>query len=288
MAEILEKLNKEIEELKAKVAPALDMRKAISELRKDRDILNRQAKEISEKIKNTKQIRDSYNQVVCSAKSLRDSINKKLSDLKKSLPKKENKPKEGKDRGKRAPTYKSIKKRIRDLEWKIQTSGVSFPEERNLRNQLQKLEVLRAELQKEEDARNSARNLGREARTHHARVLEFSTKSESIHKELVKLYGELRKLRSLANKKHKEFLAKVNELNVFNKEHEPDFKLLKELKQKLMETKDNLAKASKEAVEKSLVERAEVAFEKFKKGIRVDLRDLQAKLRMEEKKNKNK
>lgn len=279
--ELIEKINKEIEELKAKIAPVADMQKNISELKRVRDELNGKVKELSEKIKNTKQIRDSYNQVVKSAKNIRDSVQKKISEVRKDLPKKG-----AGDKGRRKPTYKNIRKQIKDLEWKIQTSGVSFSEERNLRNQLQKLEILKAELQREEDARSSSRKLSSEAKKHHARVLEFSIKSRSIHKELLELYGELKKIRAKATQKHEEFLEKVKALDIFNKEHESDFNLLNELKQKLRQEKKKLAAKQEENLEKGIVERAQDAFEKLKQGVRVDLRDLQAKLKLEEKKNK--
>lgn len=273
----MDKLIQEESELSEKLGKVNDIRTESSVFKKERDSLNTKVKELSVNSKKVRTERDSLNKKVKAEKNLRDNLNKRIADLKAQFSKKY---------GNRSTSeqYKKLKKQIRDLEWKIETSGVGFEEEKKLRAKLAGLEDEKVAFQEEADSREELKNLERNAKKHHSNVIEFSKKSEQIHEKLVGIYKNLRDEREKANKKHEQFIAKVQELKDFEKGHTADFKRLGTLRSKIKDKQTKVKTVQKQKTETSFRERAEKAYEKFKAGKRVDLKELQIKFSLRKEK----
>lgn len=276
----IKKLKERVEAIQTKLEPLQDLKKNISKIRVERDSLNKQVKELSDKLKKVRTSRDFYNKKVKNEKKERDLLNKQVIGLKKQF----NEKVGGKKKG---PSYSRVKKQIKDLQWKIETSGVTFSEEEKLRSKLEKLEALKADLQKEKDARLKIKEIASQAEKHHTNVLKLSEKSKKNHEKVQSLYEDLKKKRADANQKHEEVLAEMKKLKELEKKYAPDIRRLQQLKEKIKKmTATNLIKKKRETA-KAFKERADEAFEKLKAGKKVDLIDLQLKLSLEEKvKNK--
>lgn len=276
----VEKLITEKELVYKRLEPLREQRKKIAELREGRDKLNDSVKALNEKIKKLKDERDSHNVQVKSAKGERDKINEELTAVRKEFTTKFPKV-DG-----REPNFSKIKLDVENLRWSIETSGVSYEKEKELRGTLDKLEIVYNGMKKKEDLRRKMKELDRRAREHHNNVLAFSQKSEETHGELVVLYENVKEARAVADDKHQEVVTEIEKLNELEKKHAPDVNRFNELREKIGETKKVEVEKEKKATEKSIKERAEKAFDKFTSGKRVDLRELQLKFIEEEEKAK--
>jgi len=256
----LEGLIKEHDAIFAKLQPLRDKQREISQLRRERDSLNNKVKLLNTEIKALQKERDTFNKQVQTHKSTRNELNERTKKIRDSYQEVFDQRKD--------TNFRELEQKVKSINWKIQTAGVSFKEEKKLRNQLESLE-------KVYNAKKVLRDSKKEAETKHRKVLEYSARSEEVHEELVKLYARVKDLREDADVKHEEVITAVKVVEALNAEHADDIKRKEDIKTRIVELKKETKEKREEEKQASAKERAKEAMELFSAGKRVDLRDLQ-------------
>jgi uncharacterized coiled-coil DUF342 family protein len=183
---LIEDLLKKIDELEKESKP----------LRDERDLLNTEAKKSAQKRDelNT-QIRTLYTRAL-EFKAKRDELNRKVKELKtkrdelrKQL---EGKPKESSKpemrSGRSAPysssqSEKTLKRRIADLEWTVQTTSLSVKAERRLIAQVKDLEGQLEALHQQENAKRQRTSVDSESEAISQKIREFHEQLSKLAKE---------------------------------------------------------------------------------------------------------
>ena len=269
----LEGLINEHDAIFAKLQPMRDKNREISQLRMERDSFNNKIRALNKEVKELQKKRDAFNKKVQESKADRDKLNAQTKKIRGSY-------KDLFDQNKQT-NFRDLERKVKNIHWQIQTAGMSFENEKKLRKQLESMEKLY-------NAHKVFNDSKKTAETKHSSVLEFSTKSEEIHEELIKLYARIKEVRTQADAKHDEVVSALKAVEEMEETHADDVKRLQELKVRITETKAEKKTKQEEEKQASFKERAKDAMAKFAAGKRVDLRDLQLSFGMEEKKKEGK
>jgi uncharacterized coiled-coil DUF342 family protein len=241
-----------------------------------RDQLNAESRENIEKANIHRKKRDSLNEEVKKAKMERETWNKKVAEAQSKLGglKKKHLPKDG-------ITLEKLKREIRNLEFKQQTSVLSPDKERELLDLIsdnqekvrerEKLLEGNKEIQEVLAKRNEAKEKAEEA---HKKVSESAESAQKEHDSMCKFYDEGDRLRKEADGAQMEFRktkvtadeAHKNHVDMVRQVHDFD-KIIAGLRQKK-------AKAKREVAETSEKKEAEDIYERFKAGEKLSTEDL--------------
>ncbi|HIK01567.1 TPA: hypothetical protein H1008_00425 [archaeon] len=270
-----EELKKEQEKIQKALSPLNKLKRDASKLKNERDSLNEIVKKSSSDVKRLKKERDKLNESVQRTKYEREALNKQREEAKQVQEKSPQSPS--------APsTYSILKKRIKSLLWKIETSGVSFKEEKKMREEFDVLSKEAGTLEKQVSAKRVLKSSTREASKKHQTVVGLAQKSESVHQDLIKAYAELRKSRSSANKSHGKLVEKREQIKNFEELNKEDIDQLEKITKGIKEEKKKAKKIASMGGIKVL-KKAEKVKKEFEAGKRVDLRDLQATIEIKKK-----
>jgi uncharacterized coiled-coil DUF342 family protein len=241
-----------------------------------RDQLNAKSRENIEKANIHRKKRDELNELVKKAKVERETWNKSVAETQAKLGglKKKHLPKDG-------ITLEKLKREVRNLEFKQQTSVLSVDKERELldllsgvQDQIRQREKLlegNQEIQEVLAKRNEAKQKAEEA---HKTVSESAESAQKEHDSMCKFYDEGDRLRKEADGAQVEFRkAKVtadeahkNHVEMVRQVHDFD-KIIAGLRQKK-------ARAKREVAETSAKKEAEDIYERFKAGEKLSTEDL--------------
>jgi len=180
--------------------------------KEERDTLHKQKRELNEEMKSLKAQRDSLVKEMRSHKNLRNEYQKKakeLIDLKRkrkikvssSLP----------------SQIESLKREVRDLDRKQQTTSLTLEEENALLEDLKRkmkeikeLEIVHEEQKKivseVEEIDRTIDDLFRKAEEEHSLVLKLSKEAQELHEKIVEKIKSISYLIAEANKKHSEYM----------------------------------------------------------------------------------
>ncbi|HIJ99778.1 TPA: hypothetical protein H1011_03065 [archaeon] len=270
-----EELTKDQEKLQKALSPLNKLKRDASKLANDRDSLNEIVKKSSSDVKKLKKERDKLNESVQRRKYEREALNKQREEAKKIQEKNPQTP--------AAPsTYAILKKRIKSLLWKIETSGVSFKEEKKMREEFDVLSKEAGTLETQVSATRVLKSSTREASKKHQDVVGLAQKSESVHKDLIKAYAELRKSRSSANKTHGKLMETREQIKNFEELNKEDIDKLEKITKGIKAEKKKAREIASIGGIKVL-KKAEKVKKEFEAGKRVDLRDLQATIEIKKK-----
>ncbi len=243
-----------------------------------RDAAHEQTRNLRSQIELDRENRDSLNSQVSALKiqrnETRDQIREKIEriqSLRQQLAMlQENAPR---------IDVENLRREIKVLEWKIQTSSLTLEEEAPLINKVGELElqletqnkidmarVEIAELQEEIDEANQ------EASILHEKISDLAEQSQGFHKKMTESLQQLNNLRDEANSYHQEFIQRINDLEIARKDRAKAKTQLRTLNSELRsrETAERNAKESttKEAVkkeaQKKLKKGEKLTFEEFK------------------------
>jgi uncharacterized coiled-coil DUF342 family protein len=258
-----DKLNAKAEEHKFRRDRLNDQTKSLI---REREGVNNQIRKLVKEANDCKEERNKLNLQVQEAKVLRETLNKSANDLNEQVNKlkKERLPK---DEG---PPISKLKKELRDMEFKQQTSNLSVQAERDLVDKMKKMsEVIKErenKLEANDDVKNAvrdARKARQDAEAQHALVGTLAESAQKQHDHMVELYSKSDELRKELNKIHESLVdtkAKADE------EHKMHIALIRRKLRRVKKVKGDtdVKKQQKEILDK------------FKKGQKLSTEDLLA------------
>lgn len=274
MAQIVET----VEALDEKIISSRTRRNQLDEqaklLARKRDELNEQFQKLKEQIQELKEKRDSLNLQVRELKAKREEARRRLSDKRNEA---DSVRKTIAGLEKRASgSYSNLKKRMQELEWRIQTNPLSTKEEARLIAQIKGLEsqvVVHDKIRELKDRlimlqakTNAARLSANEA---HEKLSKIAQDSEIYHGKMIEVVKQASDLKSKADEAHLDYVQvkrKADEAHL-------EYVSAKELKQKII-TEDQMVRLKKQQEVKKKTEN--VAEEKLKKGERLSLDEFRA------------
>lgn len=218
---------KRIREVKRElISRVREVEKQRNDLRQTRDEENKIVKNMFEEARIARQKRDEVNEDVKLNKALRDlrkeDADKALSELEKH---EENMKDLGVDRSKWGKR-KGIAKQIRDLEFKLETSGnINSQQENEIIEKIEKLTqdigFLEVADEKRDEIRiiqKRLRSLRSEQLAHHKEVKNLAQQSQDYHDTMMEKIKEARKIRASADKNHKQVLEISEKIKIIRKE----------------------------------------------------------------------
>jgi len=243
-------------------------------LARKRDELNEQFQKLKEQIQQLKEKRDSLNLQVRELKAKREEAKKKLDakrneadSIKNTILKLE----------KRASgSYSGLKKRMQELEWKIQTNPLSAKEEARLIAQIKELEsqvVVHDKIRELRDRMimlqaeiNAARLSANGA---HEKLSKIAEESEVYHEKMIEVVKQASDLKFMADEAHLSYTQIKREAD----EAHLEYIRAKELKQRII-TEDQMTRFKKQQEVKKKTE--DMAEEKLRRGEKLSLDEFRA------------
>ena len=230
----------EIQDLRILKSEILELRnrksQLLSQLRKrerernqsrvERDELNKIASENFSQVRDLKDLRDKNNRSIQELKMVRRSV---LEEMKGLIEKAQSLQAEIKSMDideKEIRQSKSLRKRIDSLDWKIQTTpSMGIAEERQLTDQVNNLLEQLGEISVSEEKHDTRKELNHEIDNLRG-FLDHSWKdfselveeSQRSHQQLTELYEAGKLAKNEADRRHKEFLEKVEEIRGLREE----------------------------------------------------------------------
>ncbi len=285
MPELLEELEERYEKKKRDMDLHRMLRdkhnKEAREWANKRDELNKKVRDMVAEAKEHKAKRDELNQKVKGLKEERKKWNDKVQELSNKLREERKKLMPRKD----MPNISKLKKRLKELEFKQQTSVLPPDKERelveiidSLYKQINEYETMmnselkkNEELKKIQDELNAAKEEAekyhkeieqavKEAQEHHNKMVELFEMVDEIRKEADEAHRLYLENKKIADEEHEKFIAAAKEVRDFEK-------IITGLKQK-----QTNSKKKKEKVE--VKKKAEEIYEKFKRGEPLTTEDL--------------
>jgi uncharacterized coiled-coil DUF342 family protein len=238
-------------------------------LAKKRDELNSHFQKLREQIQELKKKRDSFNQQVRELKEKREEARKKLVDKRGET---DSIRKIVLNLEKRASgSYLELRKKMDDLEWRIQTNALSPKEEARLIGQIKGFEsrvVIHEKIRELKDkaimlqaGMGAARLKANEA---HGKMSELVKESELYHEKMLEAVKQASEIKSKADEIHREYVLLKKEADAAHIEYVK----AKESRQRMV-MEDQMKRLKKEQEVKHKIESA--AEEKLKRGEKLSL-----------------
>ena len=277
-------LNEKLKELRDKASELrtqvnLANSKKEETLEKKREFSN-QIAELIGKVKGSKIDRNKKTGNVKELKEKRREINQVVKDKVVILKDLQTKKSDylSKSKSKESPAV--IKKRIDELEFQIETEGMSFDKEQKVMKQIAELKKHLGNSKGTDDVfedlksiTSEVNKLKKEANLFHNQIQDVASKSQEHHESLIVESSKIEDLK----KQEKEFLEKFNEEKKDYKEKTLKLKEvldeMNSIKKELNIHREENDKESREQVTKSLKEKTKEVEEKIKKGKKLTTQD---------------
>lgn len=218
---------KRLREIKRElVSRVREVEKERNDLRQQRDNENKAVKDLFEEARVSRQNRDDVNEDVKLSKALRDL---RKEDADKALNELEQLEEGMKDIGvdkKKWGKRKGIAKQIKELEFKLETSGMlTPPQEKEIIDRIEELTqdigLLEVADEKRDEIRiiqKRLRSLRGEQLSHHKEVKKLAQQSQEYHDIMMEKIKEARKIRASADKNHKAVLEISEKIKAIRKD----------------------------------------------------------------------
>ncbi len=242
-----------------------------------RDFLNAQVRELVEKATKHRMERDRLNEEVRKAKEERDHWNRAVSDLTDRLTQVRRRKM---PRG--AVSVEKLRRDLRALEFRQQTSVLTVEKERDLIDQMGRLlnEIKRREkeMEADEEMGNALREL-REAKDKaegfHKQVSELADQAQKEHDQMVALYEQGDALRREADRAQEEFIRTKMSADEEHRKHIEFIREVHDYDKILHGIRSKVRRGRGRRDEGAAVKReAELIFERFKNGEKLSTEDL--------------
>lgn len=274
-------VEEKIRELEKQLAPIREQRdklhKEAQQWMEKRDDTREKIRNIHEEIANLKQQRDDINQKVSDLKIIRDQL---VMDRKEKLAKViELKQKLSSFRQNPAKSVRAIEKEIESLEWRIQTSSLTLPQEKRVIEQIAELEKQLSSHRQAQTIHKEINTLQQQMRTlrgeekkFHNQISEMAEQGRQIHQIMTEKGADIPKLKVEAEEYHKKYIAAIRQAQILNKQCMPLMAQIRALsgKAKSEERKEKtqretmlMQELEKRALEK-LKRREKLTWEEFK------------------------
>lgn len=248
------------------------------QLVKERDLLNNQVAEWLFKAREHREKRDDYNQKVAEFKVKRDELYSKLKD---KVDEKQGTEDEAEEILKKTSSPAHVlRRKIRELDWSLQTQVLDLKREREIIEQIAGLET---ELKIAEDAlkkrkesvrtRTEIDDLRLLMNAHHNSVLEFARLSQEENQLMIEAYAEVDALRKRADDAHRRYLETRREADETHRRYIEAKQENNKLRKELGEIRVRRRVEKLQAIENRLEEKTTTALEKFKRGERLTMEE---------------
>lgn len=277
-----------IEELNRHKVEISGLRNSLNELDREKESWFRKKSDLSEKIKNSikkirenKEKRDALTQEVKSLKPKRDDANKDIVSKSHVL---------GKLKKEKISLVKSldvkdspsrIKQQIEMLEFKIETEGMPFSKEQQLMKKIKELkrlyhdaEIISYADKKFETASNSIKTIRKNANETHKLIQEKAQQSQILHEEIIKISGEIDKLKVEEEAAFRKFSELKKNFNEASSQLKEKFKLMNEARGHLDRISSEKRERRKQEEESFLKSKEDAVNEKIRKGQKLTTEDL--------------
>jgi uncharacterized coiled-coil DUF342 family protein len=204
-----------IDELDRKLVPLEEQRSKLESEAKlwmeRRDDIRRQIEQLHAEIVSLKTNRDEINRRVKDLKIIRDHL---VSDRKEKLNRViEFKKKIASIKQDPAKAILAVEKEIENLDWKIQTTSLTVPEEKRMVEQIAELEKrlvsykqTQAMWSEIKTLQQQLRNLRTEEKEFHGQIAQLSEQSRQLHQMLIEEGANIPKLRTEANESYRKYV----------------------------------------------------------------------------------
>lgn len=237
-------------------------------------------KESIQKIKDNKVKRDFLTQEVKELKLKRDIINKEITSKLSGLAGlKKEKMSLAKSLNIKEPF--GIKQDIEKLEFKIETEPMSFDKERSVMKKIKELKKLYASASiiievdnKIKETSATIRKTKKEANDIHKPMQEKAKQSQLLHEEILKISGEIDKIKIDEEESFKNFFDLKKQFNEANAQLKEKLKLMDEVKTSLDKISYERRERKRREQELFLKSKEEEVNEKIKRGEKLTTEDL--------------
>ncbi|NTV23405.1 MAG: hypothetical protein HGA85_03450 [Nanoarchaeota archaeon] len=251
------------------------------ELFGQKDKFSKQIVALINEIKTLKRERDEFTQKVRSLKEERKLVNDEIRDesevLKKLADEKDLLRKDNQIGG----NPEQIKKKIEELEFKIETEGMSFDKEKKV---MQKINEFKKELdgtkgfselfEKLKVSRNKIRDLRKKANTIHRAVQENAKNSQDRHEKLLALSKEIDQLKTNESELYSKFLSAKEDFNKVNDSLKEKLVGINSINEEIKKQKQKVKAETKEKETKTLAEKSKQVDDKIKERKKLTTEDL--------------
>jgi len=225
----------------------VELNQQFAQARQERDQLNLEARKWAEKRNECHQQIKQLQSEVKSLKEKRDEVNLQVQILKAAREKAKAQRQKKQEEivklrekirplAERKSTHRlqDLEKRIKDIEWKIQTSSLPLKEENDLVEQVKLLETQRVAHKQLLDLKDKlievqteAKAFGTQANLKHNELSQLANQSQEFHNHLVETFDKIKTLRQSADQKHQKYLEFRQKAN---KSHEKCVDIQKQIK----------------------------------------------------------
>jgi uncharacterized coiled-coil DUF342 family protein len=241
-----------------------------------RDELNAQVRELVDQAAKHRELRDELNQKVKDSKVKRDEWNQKVSEFNESVTqlKRANLPRDG-------PPIAKLKKELRALEFKYETSTLTSEKERelvellsNLNHQIKEREKSLEQNDDIKDAITELREARDQAEEYHKKVSEYAELAQAEHDSMIELYEKADALRKEADHAQEMFIQTKLQADEEHRKHIEQIRQVHDFDKIVTGLRQKARKARKKKEESAAKKEAEDIFDRFKAGEKLSTEDL--------------
>ena len=259
-----------------------DLNKQTKEWVAKRDGLNAQVRALVDEATKHRENRDELNVKVRESKDLRDEWNKKVADLneKVSALRKDKEP-QVERRSEGDLPIKQMKKQLRDLEFKHQTSNLGKDKENEI---VKQISLLARQIEEKEKVSEQGaevkelvyhlREAKSQAEVYHKAVSEYARLAQTAHDDMIALYEQADKLRKEADAAQEKFIECKTQADEEHKKHIEQIESVHKMDKDVGAIRNRKAKDRKKRVDSESKKEAEEIFERFKAGEKLSTEDL--------------
>ncbi len=255
-----------------------DLNQGTKDWVRKRDELNAQVRQLVEEAAKHREKRDELNQNVRESKGMRDEWNQKVSELNDKVNdlKREN----AKDKG---PPVSRLKRDLKNLEFKFETSVLTTEKEREMIDIISKLQAQISEreeqLEKNTDIKDAITDLRAsrdEAEAHHLKVSEFAEFAQNEHDAMIALYEKADAFRKEADAAQEKFIETKLAADEEHRKHIEAIRQVHDYDKITAGLRQKERKARKKKQESAVKKEAEDIFDRFKAGEKLSTEDIMA------------
>jgi len=272
--------------LKDKTQKIEELQEKLSVLKEQRDRLNIEARRWAEKRnKLNEQVKDLRSEI-CELRSERDELNTKVRELKQLREKTKNEIHETieeiknlnqqiKALAKKKPSrsLQTLQKKLDEIEWEIQTTSLNLREEKELVDQVGKLETqvnihkkLEMTHQKTLELQTEIKAMEAKNKSYHQKLTEKAQKSQEIHNKMLEKINEVKELKMEADNMHQSFLTTRQKTKPTQEGITTILNQIKLLREEIRKAEEKEKKKSEEALKRKIRKEAK---EKLKQGEKI-------------------
>ena len=234
-----------------------------------RNRINEQFKDVRTEATELKNERNKLNERVRELKQLREKTRAEIRDKLGGTRESKRKIKALTDR-KPSKSLETLQKELETIEWKIQTTSLSLPEEKELVEKVKRLEIqlrvhkrLRQLKQGMLELQAEVKTLETKNKCCHEKLTEIAQKSQEIHEKMLNKIDEARELKVEADSLHQSFLQARERAKAADGDIIAILDEMKPLREAVRMEEEKEKRKNEEALRKKLEEQAR---EKLKRG----------------------